>query len=320
MLLLYMDDYFVIWPNNRDFEQFLQELNDAVPSIKFSVEYEQNGSIPFLDTKVTRNGTEFMFNIYRKPTHSNSYIHWFSNHSRNTKRGSLFGLFLRAYRICDEPFIDDEINFIKSSFLKLGYPLHFITKVLGDVRRRHFGQGQPVRDGPQPPTISLPHNDFTEKLIKPVFKAQGIRVVNKATNTLGAALFNKKCSPTAPTSPQAGVYVIPCRDCNRYYVGQTGQFRRRCTDHTREIGNVTGRGAPVAHMQATGHVMNANNIKIVYPTKIYRRRQIVESALIRYLPNINLTAGDVKHLNSYTCQLLYETNKKMKLSISGNPG
>ena len=37
--LRYMDDCFVIWPNGRDFGPFLQELNDAVPSIKFSVEY-----------------------------------------------------------------------------------------------------------------------------------------------------------------------------------------------------------------------------------------------------------------------------------------
>ena len=68
--------------------------------------------------------------------------------------------------------------------------------------------------------------------------------------------------------------------------------------------------------------MNVNNIKNVYPTKIYRRRQIVKSALIRYLPNTNLVAGNVKELNSCKCQLLchlYETNDKMKLSISGSP-
>ena len=320
LCLRYIDDCFVIWPYDRDFGTFLQELNDALLSLKFSVEYEQNGSIPFLDAKVTRNGTEFLFNIYRKPTHSNAYIHWFSNHSRNTKRGSLFGLFLRAYRICDEPFIDNEINYIKSSFLKLGYPLHFITKVLGDVRRKYYSQAQTSRDGPQPPTISLPHNGFTEKYIKPVFKSQGIRVVNKATNTLGAALFNKRCSPNAPISPQAGVYVIPCNDCNRHYVGQTGQFRIRADTHRRNLAHGTGGEAPVAHVQATGHIMNVANIKVVYPTKIYRRRQIVESALIRYLPNINLVAGDVKELNSYTCQLLYETNGTMKRILSGNPG
>ena len=76
----------------------------------------------------------------------------------------------------------------------------------------------------------------------------------------------------------------------------------------------------MTHVQATGHIMNVNNIKIVHPTKIYRRRQIVESTLIRYLLNINLVAGDIKNLNRYTCQLLYETNSKMKVKISGNPG
>ena len=75
------------------------------------------------------------------------------------------------------------------------------------------------------------------------------------------------------------------------------------------------RGASVAHVQVTGHVMNANNIKIVYPTILYRRRQIV----IRYLPNINLVAGDVKEINSFICQLLYETINKMKQSSSGKP-
>ena len=113
--------------------------------------YEQNGSKPFLDTKVTRNGIEFLFNLYRKPNLSNAHIHCFSNHSRSTNRDSLFGRFLRAYRICDELFIDNEVNFIKSSFLKLGYPLHFITIFLGDVRRKHSSQAQTSRDGPQPP-------------------------------------------------------------------------------------------------------------------------------------------------------------------------
>ena len=87
--------------------------------------------------------------------------------------------------------------------------------------------------------------------------------------------------------------VIPCNDCNRYYVGQTGQFRRRSADHRRDLGRGRGRGAPVAHVRVTGHIMNVNKIKIVYPFKIYRRRQIVESALIRYLSNKNLVAGDV---------------------------
>ena len=44
--LRYMDDCFVIWPDDRNFGPFLQELNDTVPSIRFSVEYEKIIHVP----------------------------------------------------------------------------------------------------------------------------------------------------------------------------------------------------------------------------------------------------------------------------------
>ena len=316
--LRYVDDCFVIWPNNQDFDQFLHQLNDAVPSIEFSVEFEQNGFIPFLDTKVIRNDLRFLFDVYRKDGHSNSYIHWFSNHSRNTKRGSLFGLFLRAYRICDEAFIENEIKIIKTSFSKLGYPWRFIMEVLRDVKRRHFSPNQPSNDNQQPPTISLPRNDFTEKYINPVFKAQGIRVVNKATNTIGAALLGNKRG--TGSAPDAGVYVVPCHDCTSPYVGQTGQFRVRCNAHTRDVHRGSGTGALVSHERETGHTMNVEGAKIVYPSKRPYRRKLVESALMQFIPNINIAEGEVKDINSHTCHLMFATNKRIMRILSDNPG
>ena len=133
-----------------------------------------------------------------------------------------------------------KLTSLNPRFLKFSHPHHFIVNVLGDVKRRYFWQGLTNRDGPLVPTISLPHNDFTEKFIKSVFKSQGIRVVDKTTNTFGAAMFSKKCSPTTPIPSQAGVYVIPCNDCNRCYVGQTGQLRRRSTTHRQELAHSTG--------------------------------------------------------------------------------
>ena len=95
--LRYIDDIFVVWPDDQNFPDFFTQLNQLVPSINFSEEKERDGMLPFLDMKVRRNNTGFLFDIFRKETHSNSYIHWFSNHSKNVKRGSLFGLFLRAF-------------------------------------------------------------------------------------------------------------------------------------------------------------------------------------------------------------------------------
>ena len=62
---------------------------------------------------------------------SNSYIHLFSNFSRNTKRGSLFDLFLRAYRIRDEPFVDKEVDYIKIFVFEVEAPTPFHKKSCG---------------------------------------------------------------------------------------------------------------------------------------------------------------------------------------------
>ena len=51
--------------------------------------------------------------------------------------------------------------------------------------------------------------------------------------------------------------------------------------HRRNLARGTGGEAPVALVQATVHIMNVGNINVLYPTKIYKRRQIVESALIQ---------------------------------------
>ena len=54
--LRYVDDTFVVWPHGPEaLQEFLQYLNGQHPNIAFTMEQEQDGSIPFLDVKVTRN-------------------------------------------------------------------------------------------------------------------------------------------------------------------------------------------------------------------------------------------------------------------------
>ena len=44
----YVDDTLTIMPNENDVRQFLQDLNQIHPSLKFTVELENNGVLPFL--------------------------------------------------------------------------------------------------------------------------------------------------------------------------------------------------------------------------------------------------------------------------------
>ena len=50
-------------------EGLLSHLNSVKPSIKFAVEVEKDGSLPFLDTQRRDDGSGVV-TVYRKPTHT----------------------------------------------------------------------------------------------------------------------------------------------------------------------------------------------------------------------------------------------------------
>ena len=94
--LRYVDDIFALYPNNLEPNSFLTELNGLVDSIKFTVEWEQNGSLPFLDTIVHRKPNSFEFSVFRKPTHTGQYLHYLSWHETRVKRAVVYSLLLRT--------------------------------------------------------------------------------------------------------------------------------------------------------------------------------------------------------------------------------
>ena len=76
---------------------FLEHLNSLHPSIEFTMEMEEGGSLPFLDTLIKRNkdGTVDT-SVYRKPTHTDHYLQYSSHHPSHVKLGMVSGLFHRA--------------------------------------------------------------------------------------------------------------------------------------------------------------------------------------------------------------------------------
>ena len=73
--LRFVDDTFVI--NKAEHSQdLLQHINNQDPHIQFTVEPTQQGSLPFLDTLVTiEPDNTFSTTVYRKPTHTDQYLH-----------------------------------------------------------------------------------------------------------------------------------------------------------------------------------------------------------------------------------------------------
>ena len=179
--LRYVEDVCALWPNDWCLNEFLRKLNDLAPSIEFTVEEESYGVLPFLDTVVHRKSTGFMFSIFRKPTNSGMYLHFFSLQPLHVKKAVVFSAFLRALRICDPCFIDEEFSYIRVSFRRLGYPDVVISRALSDAKRRVYVGPRAVERDDTKPSLILPYSNNV-KLLNPVKQPHNIQT-GGMTNT-----------------------------------------------------------------------------------------------------------------------------------------
>ena len=206
------------------------------------------------------------------------------------KRSSVFSLLLRAYRICDLPYLQNEINFLYQSFRKVGFPTHIIDSVHSGVKQKIYNN-QPQQDVEyeQRPTISLPLNQFGHKYVTPVFRAQKYRVVNSSNNNLKSMIVCNKPPPDRNLPDKAsGVYKIPCKDCDEAYYGETGrEFGVRLREHKDAVRRGNNNYATFKHSFNKRHDIDWENAKIIYKSDNHYNRLIVESTYIQTQPNYN---------------------------------
>ena len=96
-----VDDTCVIVDSTRK-EEFFQHINSIDPNIQFTAEDpKSDGSIPFLDTLVMPqpNGS-IKTTVFRKPTHTDMYLHWDSYHHLSAKYSVINTLRHRAKTVC----------------------------------------------------------------------------------------------------------------------------------------------------------------------------------------------------------------------------
>ena len=107
------------------------ELNSNSPEIKFTMELEENSSIPFLDVLTIRKEDGSLgHKFFRKSTHTESYfhaesyhcyLHAKSYHHPSQKLGVLNTLAIRALRIFDSEHLEEEKKHLSLAFKGISY-------------------------------------------------------------------------------------------------------------------------------------------------------------------------------------------------------
>jgi hypothetical protein len=83
--------------------------------LKFTVELEENGKLPFLDVILLKNRNSLDFKIYRKLTNNNRFLCYSSDHARQVKTGLIISLTDWISSICSPNFFLGGVVFSKEN-------------------------------------------------------------------------------------------------------------------------------------------------------------------------------------------------------------
>ncbi|XP_062715384.1 uncharacterized protein LOC134291527 [Aedes albopictus] len=262
----YVDDVFAV-VKERYLSQTLELLNSRHRTIKFTVEQEAEGKLPFLDLMISRReDNKLKFGIYRKPTSTDRYITSDSNHFGAQQKAAFHSMAHRLYNIPMErdDFVEERNRIHKAAELN-GYEREFVDKILRKhERKKHRSNATTLRpEKTDVKRISLP---FYPKLTNPIQRAlnhHGFQVVYKSSNTLKDALCNLK--DRVPAEEKSGVYQIPCQNCPAVYIGQTRRkFKTRLREHKNAVEHGRTCDSSVAmHATTLGHTVDWEQAKLL---------------------------------------------------------
>ena len=286
--LRFVDDIFAIVRRSA-VESLLDHLNQQHPAIRFTIEIEEEGKLPFLDTAVHRcDGGKLRTSVYRKPTHTGAYLNFRSSHPLHAKRSVVSTLFQRLDHItAGEGAKKAEEKQIRLELETNGYPKSFINQTKARMlKRRNQVAGRAPKHTTNSTTTGtavIPYSERTSEAISRVLAPLGIRTVARPTRRKWRLL--KDAKDRLPTDTQAGVvYAVGCKNCPKVYIGETGrtvkQRLKEHQDHTKK-GNVD-KSAIANHIITTGHEIHWQ-ARVIKREEHMLRRKVHEAVAIHKL-------------------------------------
>ena len=284
----FVDDSFLIIKRD-ELDSFFEHINGIENSIKFTVEKEVDGAIPFSDCKISRTPDGKLFStVYRKPTHSDRYLNFNSDHPLEHKRAVVNTLMHRAAVLstsAEDEF--NEITHIKQALKLNNYPDWILNSKLPNKSANP--------DKPSKSLAVLPYIPQLGEKIKRVLANHSIKTVFKPPRKIGQLLPSPK-DHLDLNFRQGAIYEIPCGDCDLKYIGETKRsFNTRKKEHLKDVTKGDhARTALSKHAVSTSHEIAWNSSKILEFENDYRKRQFIESF---YINTQGYTMNDKSSVN-----------------------
>jgi Reverse transcriptase (RNA-dependent DNA polymerase) len=280
----YVDDIIVCLPTD-EIDVFFNAFNDYTPSLNFTIEYQVDRTIPFLEVQIIQNfdGT-ISTDWYHKSTWSERYLNFNSHLPISYKRNTVSLLCKKVFRLSDQLFHEKNFGILRNLMASNGYPSMMVDDIIEIERRNYFGISLcPVRPIAVTKFIGIPYVASLFYKMKQYFRTFEIGLVGRSTNTLYGSIFTKLKDKTDTCLKSGIVYRINCSDCNQFYIGNTKQYlKRRVGQHKSAVNkNANYYSAIAEHALDNNHSIDWNNYQIVATDTRDKNREILEMIYIK---------------------------------------
>lgn len=252
----YVDDIIICWTGtDRQLGIFISNLNKIHPKIKFKAEFEEQNSLTFLDLSITRVNNKHQFEIYRKPTYTDTTIPSVSCHPWQHKLAAFHSFINRLMTIpLNKANYQKELKIIYQIASANGYTLDTINNIIKKKQSVQINK-QLYAVPPEKQTkykSSITYFGPPSERIAKILKSHNVNVAFKTNNSLRSICNGKD---KLSNIKKSGVYELQCSDCNAKYVGQTGRsFDIRYKEHIAAFRNNKPEKSHFAkHLLDSGH-------------------------------------------------------------------
>ena len=215
--------------------------------------------------------------VYRKPTHTDRYLHFSSHHPLHVKRGVVRCLFNRAENIAQGEDIIREQQHIREVLTINGYPSPFIHNAI--TPRTPTEEREP----PQA-RIFIPYVAGLSEDIRRICSRYEIKTIFRSSHTLRRSLVSVKDRLPEETRSMV-VYQVPC-SCGKVYIGETKRaLSVRIKEHQDAVRLLhTSKSAIAEHAWEAGHRIDWEGTQILDSASSLSELLMKEALQIRAVP------------------------------------
>ena len=328
----YVDDLILPLPKDK-VQTALELLNSYDKHLQFTVERENNNRIPYLDMLLHRNDDGTISTTwYSKPMASGRLVHYTSMHPLKMKLNVAQNLIKRVTGLTKPANREVSKETTTNILKKNGYPISLINRLINELsgNTQNPNSNTTVERTAYRSILHLPPlSNAITKLAKDINKDEkraiqfGYRGPTKLKD-----LFHTKLKSKTPKNQLSNlIYSIPCKDCDKQYIGLTTQFvANRIAQHeynsnrlsrllenpeenASTIDKILGDSALCDHIKNNKHKFDFTKYKIVDKANDLRRLRVCEMLHILDNKTVNFRR-DVEGISGYYSNLLNIVNKK----------